>query len=222
MRSVVRVIQLLAISFCAISVTGAATGCGGGGSGGGSSCCKICSTGKACGDSCISKSYECHKGAGCACNQKFVVGADPDVPVVESYAYLGPTGLHYGQGEIAGKLPASPASLEIVVGRTAPLYWENIYLGELVPGPDTDLLNFQTDFHGGVCNAFARQFVSALTQLANTNERALSLKELESMGFPGVQSLTNATKLSELVADRSLMTALAISQEAQEVCASGH
>lgn len=26
------------------------------------SCCKICSKGKACGDSCISRSYECHKG----------------------------------------------------------------------------------------------------------------------------------------------------------------
>ncbi|MFZ2682061.1 MAG: hypothetical protein WAZ14_03145 [Patescibacteria group bacterium] len=33
------------------------------------SCCKTCVTGKACGDSCISKSYTCHKGPGCACNQ---------------------------------------------------------------------------------------------------------------------------------------------------------
>lgn len=32
------------------------------------SCCKYCSTGKACGDSCISRSYNCYKGAGCACN----------------------------------------------------------------------------------------------------------------------------------------------------------
>ncbi|MFH1509214.1 MAG: hypothetical protein ABIE68_03555 [bacterium] len=32
------------------------------------SCCKMCSTGKACGDSCISKSYTCHKPPGCACN----------------------------------------------------------------------------------------------------------------------------------------------------------
>lgn len=30
-------------------------------------CCKICSTGKACGDSCISRSKQCHKGPGCAC-----------------------------------------------------------------------------------------------------------------------------------------------------------
>jgi hypothetical protein len=32
------------------------------------SCCKICTTGKACGDSCISKSYTCHKPSGCACD----------------------------------------------------------------------------------------------------------------------------------------------------------
>lgn len=32
------------------------------------SCCKVCITGKACGDSCISKSYKCYKGVGCACD----------------------------------------------------------------------------------------------------------------------------------------------------------
>lgn len=31
-------------------------------------CCKICHKGKACGDSCISRSYTCHKGPGCACD----------------------------------------------------------------------------------------------------------------------------------------------------------
>ena len=31
-------------------------------------CCRTCSTGKACGDSCISRSLTCHKGPGCACN----------------------------------------------------------------------------------------------------------------------------------------------------------
>lgn len=31
-------------------------------------CCKVCSKGKACGDSCISRDKECHKGKGCACN----------------------------------------------------------------------------------------------------------------------------------------------------------
>ena len=31
-------------------------------------CCKICTVGKACGDSCINAAYTCHKGAGCACD----------------------------------------------------------------------------------------------------------------------------------------------------------
>jgi hypothetical protein len=31
-------------------------------------CCKICDRGKACGNTCISRSYNCHKGRGCACN----------------------------------------------------------------------------------------------------------------------------------------------------------
>ena len=31
-------------------------------------CCKTCTTGKACGDSCISRSYTCHKAPGCACD----------------------------------------------------------------------------------------------------------------------------------------------------------
>ena len=31
-------------------------------------CCKVCKAGKACGDSCISRDKECHKGKGCACD----------------------------------------------------------------------------------------------------------------------------------------------------------
>jgi len=31
-------------------------------------CCKICRKGKACGDSCINRSYTCRKGKGCACD----------------------------------------------------------------------------------------------------------------------------------------------------------
>jgi len=31
-------------------------------------CCKICRKGKACGDSCISRSKTCRAGPGCACN----------------------------------------------------------------------------------------------------------------------------------------------------------
>ncbi len=31
-------------------------------------CCKVCRKGKACGNSCINRSYTCRKGPGCACN----------------------------------------------------------------------------------------------------------------------------------------------------------
>jgi hypothetical protein len=31
-------------------------------------CCKICSAGKACGDTCISRDKTCRVGAGCACD----------------------------------------------------------------------------------------------------------------------------------------------------------
>lgn len=31
-------------------------------------CCKTCTTGKACGDSCIAKNKDCHQPAGCACD----------------------------------------------------------------------------------------------------------------------------------------------------------
>jgi len=31
-------------------------------------CCKICTTGKACGNGCISRAYTCHQPPGCACD----------------------------------------------------------------------------------------------------------------------------------------------------------
>jgi len=31
-------------------------------------CCKICTTGKACGDTCIARDKACHVGPGCACD----------------------------------------------------------------------------------------------------------------------------------------------------------
>lgn len=31
-------------------------------------CCKICTKGKACGNTCISRSYQCHQPPGCACD----------------------------------------------------------------------------------------------------------------------------------------------------------
>jgi len=39
-------------------------GCGGGGDG----CCKVCSVGKACGDTCIAANQTCSATSGCACN----------------------------------------------------------------------------------------------------------------------------------------------------------
>jgi hypothetical protein len=32
------------------------------------SCCKVCSVGKACGNTCISRNKTCHVGPGCACD----------------------------------------------------------------------------------------------------------------------------------------------------------
>jgi hypothetical protein len=40
-------------------------------------CCRICTTGKACGKSCIQESKVCHKGKGCACNASDVCAEDP-------------------------------------------------------------------------------------------------------------------------------------------------
>lgn len=62
---------------CALLLGGSAvasSGCevengdGGGGGGGYAGCCKVCDIGKACGDTCISRDYDCHVGPGCACN----------------------------------------------------------------------------------------------------------------------------------------------------------
>lgn len=35
-------------------------------------CCKLCSKGKACGNTCIRADYNCHKGRGCACDAEDV------------------------------------------------------------------------------------------------------------------------------------------------------
>lgn len=34
---------------------------------GGRGCCRVCVTGKPCGNSCIARNLTCHKGGGCAC-----------------------------------------------------------------------------------------------------------------------------------------------------------
>ena len=38
------------------------------GTGWNAACCKVCRKGKACGNSCIKRTYTCHKGKGCACD----------------------------------------------------------------------------------------------------------------------------------------------------------
>lgn len=35
---------------------------------GAKTCCRVCTTGKACGDSCIARDKTCRVGSGCACN----------------------------------------------------------------------------------------------------------------------------------------------------------
>jgi endonuclease YncB( thermonuclease family) len=39
-----------------------------------SQCCRVCTKGQACGNSCISARYTCHKGRGCACDSWEVCG----------------------------------------------------------------------------------------------------------------------------------------------------
>lgn len=48
---------LMMVVACATSTTGPP-----------SACCRVCQTGKACGNSCIARDKTCHKGVGCACN----------------------------------------------------------------------------------------------------------------------------------------------------------
>jgi hypothetical protein len=62
-RKTVRRIMLVPLYFLLASFSHAATGC----SDSTGPCCKVCRDGKACGDTCISKSDTCHVGAGCAC-----------------------------------------------------------------------------------------------------------------------------------------------------------
>lgn len=40
-------------------------------------CCRICTSGKACGNSCIQEAKACNKGKGCACNASDVCAEDP-------------------------------------------------------------------------------------------------------------------------------------------------
>lgn len=62
----VRLAGALALTLAAASGPPLTAACGGNSSG--PSCCKICTTGKACGDTCIQKTDTCSQPPGCACN----------------------------------------------------------------------------------------------------------------------------------------------------------
>ena len=67
MKTRIRRVLAFLVLIIPLSLTaGTARGCGSDTVGG--VCCKICTTGKACGDSCISRDKTCQVGAGCACN----------------------------------------------------------------------------------------------------------------------------------------------------------
>jgi len=200
MRALLRSFQFLAVATCAVSLASATTGCGGGGSDGGA-CCKTCSTGKACGDSCISRDYQCHEGNGCACDAALALNPKPGTPVVEAFTYIGPTGLRYGEGVVSGNLDASPTPLEVEVGKATPLYWEHVYLGELVPAPDTDIITFNVHLQNAGCTILTRELVGELIRLKNANGVAASLQDLEAMGFRGVETLHDKTSTSALATD---------------------
>jgi len=70
-RDTVRRIGFLIALASPLAFTGSATGCSEyatGTGGNGSTCCRVCTTGKACGDSCIAQNSTCNVGPGCACN----------------------------------------------------------------------------------------------------------------------------------------------------------
>jgi len=71
LRRVRLTLTALVAGFSILLISGSAIGgsaCTTDGGGGNYACCKVCTTGKACGDTCISRSYECHVGPGCACD----------------------------------------------------------------------------------------------------------------------------------------------------------
>ena len=59
-----RVVFLSPVLFLPLLFTSGTTACSSATGG----CCKVCTTGKACGDTCIARDKTCTVGAGCACN----------------------------------------------------------------------------------------------------------------------------------------------------------
>ena len=64
-RKLISLSLLLLFPVALAGGSAALTGCD---TAGGGECCRICETGRACGDSCISRSSSCNAGPGCACN----------------------------------------------------------------------------------------------------------------------------------------------------------
>jgi hypothetical protein len=63
MRKAIVLLRLVPLLFLGAATATHVAACGSGGK-----CCKICKTGKPCGDTCIASSDQCTKGAGCACS----------------------------------------------------------------------------------------------------------------------------------------------------------
>jgi endonuclease YncB( thermonuclease family) len=68
-------------------------------------CCKVCTTGKACGDSCISRSKSCNKGRGCACNP-----GESRAPSAQPAARSGTRSSSAPQRSSSGAAAAAPAA----------------------------------------------------------------------------------------------------------------
>ncbi|MBA2672034.1 MAG: thermonuclease family protein [Gemmatimonadetes bacterium] len=68
-------------------------------------CCKVCSTGKACGDSCISRGKNCNKGRGCACN-----AGESHAPSAQAAPSSGTRSSATPQRSSSGAAAAAPAA----------------------------------------------------------------------------------------------------------------
>jgi hypothetical protein len=151
-------LRLIIISLLSLVLFSCSGSSGGSGTSG---CCKACSKGKACGDSCISKTKTCNVGAGCACNAsksalKFEVNNDdldifqsdekriiisvPVVDVIQTNVF----GLDYSAGVEHGITDES-GYLSYQVGHAIDLFLGNIYIGN-TDGTSTRF----TEFFSGV------------------------------------------------------------------------
>lgn len=93
--------SLLAMVLAALVLAaGGPIGCAPTTGGSGGSCCRYCSTGKPCGDSCIRRSYTCHEGPGCACYGNHV---DPELEHELMYGQQG--GWTPGEGGVRSLTP---------------------------------------------------------------------------------------------------------------------